>query len=160
MTSIAVKGNPFFEVSDLEITRGGRSFTIDTVRQLMEGGFGPGDIHLIVGTDSFNEITTWCDYETLLGLASFVVVPRPGHPVKKVAEVLPESLARKYAYDASTGAYVTEGGTSVAYMATTIMDISSSEIRRRLAEGHSVRYLMPKGVEDYIREKGLYTGAS
>lgn len=168
MLLLAIRENPCFEVSDIEIRRGGRSFTIDTVKELKEKypktqrqgsqGASPKDlsISLIVGSDSFNDITTWCEYETLLTLASFVVVARPGVPVKKVTEALPVELARKFWYDSSSGAYLNSFGTSVKYLSTTLMDISSSDIRRRVKEGLSIRYLMPREVREHILKKGLY----
>lgn len=154
MVRLAIEGNPFFEASDIEIQRGGRSYTIETVRALMSEGFG--DISLILGSDSFNDITTWCEYETLLTLASFVVVERPGHAVKKPAEALPIELARKFWYDGETGAYKNSFGKSLHYVPTTAMGISASDIRERVKEGLSIRYLAPEKVAAFIAEKGLY----
>lgn len=156
MVSIAISGNPGFEVSDVEIKRGGRSFTIDTIREIRARGPEDLSLSLIVGNDSFNDITTWCEYEEIIKLSSFVVVPRPGYPVKKVAEALPVELARKFWYDSSTESYVNSYGTSVVYLATTLFDISSSDIRDRVKEGRSLRYLMPPDVEEFVRKKGLY----
>ncbi|MDP2690608.1 MAG: nicotinate-nucleotide adenylyltransferase [Deltaproteobacteria bacterium] len=160
MVRLAVEGNPGFAVSDMELKRGGRSFTIDTVRELKAGGKDGPRVSLIIGNDSFNDITTWCEYEELLNLASFIIVPRPGYPVKKPAEALPVELARKFWYDSTSGAYGVSyrnsEGNSLTYLDCTLLDISSSDIRRRIREGRSVRYLLPDGVIGFIREKGLY----
>ena len=153
MIRLAIKDNPRFEASDIEMKRGGRSYTVDTVRELKKEGLS---LYLIVGNDSFNEITTWCEYEEIIGLAGLIVVPRPGYPVKKVAEVLPVELARKFWYDSATDSYQNSWGTSVVYFKTTLMDISSSEIREMVRRGLSVRYLMPTSVIDYIAKEGLY----
>ncbi|MEE9615104.1 MAG: nicotinate-nucleotide adenylyltransferase [Thermodesulfobacteriota bacterium] len=155
MVRLAIEGNPAFEASDIEIKRGGRSYTVETVKALGEDGTGL-EPAIVVGADSFNEITTWCEYEKLFTLADFVVVPRPGHAAKKIAEVVPVELARKFCYDAEKEAYVSSYGHSVTYFDTTLMDISSSDIRRRVAAGMSIRYLVPPGVEEYILGKGLY----
>ncbi|MBI5344138.1 MAG: nicotinate (nicotinamide) nucleotide adenylyltransferase [Deltaproteobacteria bacterium] len=158
MLRIAIMGNPGLDASDIEIKRGGRSYTIDTVKELKgspEDGKAPS-ISLIVGTDSFNEITTWCEYEELFTLASFIVVGRPGHPAKKPAEALPVELARKFWYDAPTESYRNSYGNSVVYPATTMMGISSSGIRERIGDNRSVRYLLPDAVIGFIREMGLY----
>ncbi|MFQ5737152.1 MAG: nicotinate-nucleotide adenylyltransferase [Thermodesulfobacteriota bacterium] len=155
MVRLAIEGNPGFESSDMEIRRGGRSFTIDTVKELRGGGNGPR-VSLIIGNDSFNDITMWCEYEELLRLASFIIVPRPGYPVKKPAEVLPVELARKFWYDSASGSYMNSEGNSLTYLGVTLLDISSSDIRERLVRGGSVRYLMPQSVIGYVRENGLY----
>jgi len=159
MTGLAIKGNPGFEVSDVEIQRGGPSYTVETLREFTAGSQGDNkniSISLIIGADSFNDITTWCEYEEILTLASLVVVERPHTPVKKVGEVLPESLARKFRYDSNTEAYVQDSGVSITYLSATLMDISSSEIRQRVAEGASIRYLLPPEVAGYIIEHKLY----
>jgi len=156
MTRLATEGNPFFEVSDMEVKRGGRSYTIETVRAL-KSERGPGiEVLLVTGSDSFNDITTWCEYEELVSLASFVVVARPGYAVKTPAEALPVELARKFWYDSSVDAFVNSGGNTITYLKTTLFDISSSEIRDKVKEGRSIRYLLPSAVERYISSNGLY----
>lgn len=156
MARLAVEGNPNFEVSDAEIKRQSRSYTIDTVRELKEKGGKDLSLSLIVGTDSFNDITTWREYERLFELTGFIVVERPGFPVKKPGEALPVELARKFWYDADTGAYVCAHGTSIVYFSATRMAISSSDIRERVMEGSSIRYLVPEKVVEYIARHGLY----
>ncbi|MBE7414392.1 MAG: nicotinate-nucleotide adenylyltransferase [Deltaproteobacteria bacterium] len=151
----AVEGNPGFEVSDIEIRRGGRSFTVDTVRELKRER-PESSVSLLIGNDSFNEITSWYEYEGLLSLASLIVVPRPGHPVKKPGEVLPVEVARKFWYDSETGAYVNSAGISITYLSTTLMDISSSAIREKVRKGLSIRYLVPESVLKLIKEQELY----
>jgi len=156
MTRLATVDNPAFEASDIEIRREGRSFTVETLRELRKDKGEGLSIDLIMGNDSFNDITTWCEYEELIRLAGFIVVPRPGYPLKKIAEVLPVELARKFWYDPDTGSYLNSFGTGVRYFDATRLEISSSDIRERVREGLSVRYLMPGAVIEYIREKGLY----
>ncbi len=164
MTEIAISGNPAFSVSAIEIKRGGRSFTVDTVREMLKAGYD--DVSLIIGSDSFNDITTWCEYEDLLSLSSLIVIERPGHPMKKPGEALPVELAKKFWYDASgikgmaggleLPCYMNSSGRSITYFQTTLFGVSSSDIRRRIAGGQSVRYLLPDGVIEYIRMHGLY----
>ncbi|MBI5492836.1 MAG: nicotinate-nucleotide adenylyltransferase [Deltaproteobacteria bacterium] len=155
MIKIAIRDNPNFEVSDIEIKRGGQSYTIDTVRELKERDKGLG-IHLVLGNDSFNAITTWCEYEELFKSTDLVVVERPGYPIKKPGEALPVELARKFWYDSGTGSFMNSYGNSLTYLSTTLLDISSSEIRRRVKEGGSTRYLLPDGVIEYIQKRGFY----
>lgn len=156
MVRLAIADNPGFDVSDMEIKRGGRSYTVDTLRELKKGGPADLKISLIIGNDSFNDITTWCEYQELFKLASFIVVPRPGYAAKKPGEVLPVELARKFWYDSSTDSYLNSYGNTLSYMATTLIDISSSDIRRRVKEGSSVRYLLPETVIEYIMSRSLY----
>lgn len=155
MVRAAIEGNPFFEASDMEVKRGGRSFTIETVRELKSLD-PPVEITLIIGNDSFNEITSWCEYEELFSLVSFAVVTRPGYAVKKPGEVLPVELAAKFWYDSEAGSYRNSSGNSLTYIPATLLDISSSDIRMRVREGLSIRYLLPEQVAGYIVEKGLY----
>ncbi|MBI5562967.1 MAG: nicotinate (nicotinamide) nucleotide adenylyltransferase [Deltaproteobacteria bacterium] len=153
MVRLALAGNPGFEASDVEIKRGGRSFTIDTVKELTMPGV---ELSLIIGNDSFNSITTWCEYESLLELVNLIVVERPGYPAKKPGEALPVALARKFWYDAPAELYRNSWDRTLIYAATTVFDVSSTDIRRRAGAGESIRYLCPPAVVDYIREKGLY----
>ena len=155
MVQLAISGNPYFNASDVEIKRGGMSYTIDTVREL-KGKDKDLDCSLIVGNDSFNDITAWREYEELLTLTSFIVVRRPGYPVKKPAEALPVELARKFWYDSKAGSFMSSFGTGITYLGTTLLDISSSDIRRRVREGGSIRYLLPRPLEEFISKHGLY----
>lgn len=155
MIRLSIAGNPSFELSDIEIKRGGRSFTIDTLRALKQKD-GSLDISLIIGNDSFNDITTWCEYESIFESASFIVVERPGYPVKKPGEVLPVELARKFWYDADKGKFLNSFGTTLTYLTTTLLDIASSDVREKVKQGASVRYLLPDPVIEYILKTGLY----
>lgn len=155
MVRLATRRNPFFEVSDMEIKRRGRSYSVETLRALRKEN--PGfEWSFIIGTDSFNDIATWCEYEELFRLTNFVVVPRPGHPVKKIGEVLSVELTRGFWYDRNKGVYLNPSGRFVAYLETTRLDISASVIRRLVKEGRSIRYLLPQAVEEYIKREGLY----
>jgi nicotinate-nucleotide adenylyltransferase len=156
MVRTAIEDNPGFEVSDIEISRGGSSYTIDTVKDLLGRGGEGLKVSLIIGNDSFNDITSWFEYEELFTLASFIIVPRPGYPVRKPDSVLPVELAGKFWYDSSSGSYVDSAGNSLTYLDATLLDISSSDIRDRVRNGRSIKYLLPDGVINCIREKGLY----
>ena len=163
MLSLAVSSNSFLEVSDMEAvlseSAGACSYTIDTVRALLSEKSTeeePVSISLLVGSDSFNEITTWCDYEELLELVSFVVVARPGYAVKKIGEVLPVALGRKFWYDSDVGGYRNEQGRTITYLSNTLLDISSSRIRELIGVGLSAEYLLPPEVYKYIKKEGLY----
>ena len=155
MVRLAIEDNPAFEVSDIEIKRKGSSYTIDTVRGLKKED-AEREINIIVGSDSFNEITTWHEYNSLFEEASFIVVARPGHPLRDIKKVVTVELAEKFWYDASMKCYKSRDGHRIRYLNTTLMDISSSDIRRRIREERSIKYLVPPVVEEYILKRSLY----
>lgn len=150
----AIEDNPGFSVSDIEIRREGRSFTVDTVRELLQDN--ASSVSLILGSDSFNDIASWHEYEDLMGMASFIVAPRPNHPPKALDKVLPVELAAKFWYDSGVNAFVNSGGNSITYLETTPIDISSSDIRERVGKGRTVRYLLPDSAIEFIKKEGLY----
>ncbi len=136
MIGLAIRDNPAFRVSDIELRRGGRSFTIDTIRALAsEYQVTRDELFLIMGADNLKAIHTWKQPEAIQSLCRLVVVQRPQHPV----------------------AFHTSGIISDwISVDAPLLDISSTNIRQRLHAGKSVRYLIPGVVIDYIREKSLY----
>ncbi len=153
MIELAIQDNPFFMLSDIEIRRGGVSYTIDTVTELTGKGYR---VSIVTGTDQFNSIATWCRYHELFHHADFVVVKRAGHATRKIEECLPVELADKFWYDEAIDTYMNSFDHRVTYIDTTLLDISSSDIRRRIRQGLSVRYLLPPEVEEYIGANRLY----
>ena len=155
MVSLAIEDNPAFEVSDREIRRGGASYSVETLREMADEERGE-EFHFIVGADSFNEITTWHEFEEIFMLANIIVVPRPGYRVKRVEEALPVAEASKFWYDETRDLYPNDYGRFVKFMETTPMGISSSRIRELVKRGDSVKYLIPPSVEGYIKKERLY----
>jgi nicotinate-nucleotide adenylyltransferase len=155
MVRLATKGNRHFMVSDVEIRRSGRSFTIDTVRHFLTNLRGHSDLFLIMGTDQFNEFETWKECDELVRLCSLVVHTRPpdGEEGRD-----PVSLAalKRFGYSKGDGHYVHPSGQTLNFVVTTFLPVSASLIRRKLAARHSVRYLLPSDVADYIERHGLY----
>lgn len=131
----ALLGNRRFEVSEVEIERGGVSFTVDTLEELAKRN--PGDqLFLIVGGDLMAEFHTWKDPENILRLAEIVVMTRPG------------------AQDVHANAPMFKG--RVRQCPVPLVDLSSTAIRRRVAGGKSIKYLVPTSVELYIIQQDLY----
>jgi nicotinate-nucleotide adenylyltransferase len=133
MVELAVADDRRFETSDMEISRGGPSFTIDTVRELKADGYE--EVFVLVGADGLHEIRTWKDYRALLTEARVVAVSRPGFDFKSIK--YPDFEA-------------------ISYLNVTPIGVSSTMIRERVAEGRSVRYLVPERVEEFIYKEGLY----
>jgi len=143
MLRLALAGNPWASVCDLELERGGISYTVDTVRELQRR-HPNADFYFIVGTDALADLHQWREIETLLTLCRFVAIQRPGwEPEAMTAERLrlpppwPERLRAAIRPGHAIG-------------------ISSTEIRARAAEGRSLRYLAPDAVIAYIAQQALY----
>jgi nicotinate-nucleotide adenylyltransferase len=138
MLEYAVQGNRNFEVSDLEIQRGGVSFTVDTLSQLQN--LNPDDhLFMLIGMDNLIEFQTWKNPKMILTLAKVVVMTRPGFQF------------REEDVDIRTKVEVCE----VPEIA-----ITSSVIRAKVRERKSIRYLVPAAVELYIYQHHLYQEGS
>jgi nicotinate-nucleotide adenylyltransferase len=135
-------------------------FTVDTVRHFRRQLRHPHDkLFFITGVDSFLEIPTWRDYETLLGLCHFVVASRPGFKMNALGLVIPpELLARPEAAGQSKDRHrIALRKSSVHLLDTVVSHVSSTEIRRRRQRGQSIHGLVPARVEEYILRQALYS---
>ena len=154
MAALAVNGVEGVEVSDVELTTAGTSYTADTLERFHESGFRPSQIFFILGADAFAEIETWHRYPHVLQLANFAVVSRPGHDSHRIAEGLP-ALSGRFA---TTTAAPANGAadTRIFVIPATTTDVSSTEIRRRLRSAEPVAGLVNETVEQHIRQHRLY----
>jgi nicotinate-nucleotide adenylyltransferase len=155
MLEIAIAGNPAFRASDVELDRGGTSYSIDTVRSfaITEPGVL---LFFIVGIDMFREMHTWKDTARLFELANVVVTSRPPSAVERSISHLPVAAQEAFCYDPVTLSYRHRSGTRLCFLPITGIDVSATAIRDRSHRGQSIRYLVPPEVERYIREHGLY----
>ncbi len=164
MVSDAISDNDHFEISDLEIKRLGRSYTVDTIRTFKEIYGETYNLHLIVGTDMMNEISAWKDIVTLSQLCSFVMVNRSptsknGSSLKSFNNVLsPNGTESDSVRLKRMGIFSDEKVAEMERLKVAIppIGISSTEIRDRVYNGRSIRYLVPRCVEDYIKTHNLY----
>jgi nicotinate-nucleotide adenylyltransferase len=138
MTVIATASNPSFSVSRIEVDRQGPTYTVETLQQLVREADGEVELFFITGADAMLEILQWKDPGEVLALAHVIAATRPGF-----------DLAR-FEADARTS------HPRVSVMDIPALAISSTDIRRRVAEGQPIRYLVPEGVESYIHKSGLY----
>jgi nicotinate-nucleotide adenylyltransferase len=129
MLRLALTGNRAFEPCDLEIRRGGVSYTVDTLRELKRRT--KARLYWILGADAAGLLPRWKSIDEVRRLASFVIISRPGD---RVTGKMPKDHVVK----------------------APLLEISASEIRERVRKGLSVRYLLPDSVERYVRRKGLY----
>lgn len=142
MTALAAAGRRDMIASDLELQREGPSYTSLTLEQLHAEGFQPSELFFILGSDAFAEIATWHDYPHLLDLSNFAVVSRPGFSMAD------QSLLNRRS---RTSVFVVEASTP---------NVSSTDIRRRVAAGEPIDGLVPPWVADHIQRHQLYTPAS
>ena len=140
----AIAGDDELEVSDMEIARGGPSYTVATLREL-HGLHEGDDLTFIVGGDMASSLPSWREPEALLELARVAVAEREEHRRQEIAERL----------GALRGA-----GERIVFFTMPRLDISSSDIRRRIAEGRPIRWLVPAEVCDEIERRGLYGAAT
>lgn len=134
MVQAAVAGNPAFDVSDIELRRGGVSFTLDTLEDLRRGFGEISQLFLIIGSDSYEELGDWHRPESILKLADLLVYPRGASPILQQRR-FPAKLVE-----------------------APLITVSGTNIRRRVREGRSIRYLVSESVGRYIEAHGLYRG--
>lgn len=134
MIALALEGEEGFSVSNIEIERGGKSYTIDTIREFSKIYDKQAKFYFIAGIDAINEIDTWKDFDKLIGVCCFVGVARPESKL---------CLAQKYLK-------------AVSLLNVRTLPVSSTEIRERVKKGIPINDLVPNKVANYIAEHGLY----
>jgi nicotinate-nucleotide adenylyltransferase len=142
MVRRAIADNPAFEVSNIEVERSGPSYTADTLESLRRE---IGDLWFIMGVDALLDLPNWKDPQRIIAAARLAVATRPGWERVNVADLerqIPGLIARLEPVDMP------------------MIQVSSSDLRRRVADGESIRYLVPSEVERYLREEGLYSAAA
>ncbi len=159
MVRLAISGNPRFALSAMEIRRGGLSYTIDTIDELRRL-HGSAELFFITGIDSFLDIRTWKDWRRLLTLCTFVVLSREGKRFQDLSalSLVPVSPSDLRALDERTKSdlAVRTAHAGLVLIAIPRYEISSTDIRDRIRNGRSIKYLLPGEVEAYIIEKRLY----
>ncbi|MFQ5887669.1 MAG: nicotinate-nucleotide adenylyltransferase [Candidatus Hydrothermarchaeales archaeon] len=139
MIRLAIASNPFFRASTVDLERPGPSYTVDTLADLRRELGAEANFYFILGLDALAEFSTWREPDRILGMCHLVAARRPE---ARDLESLEGSIA----------------GIShrVLLLDNSLIDISSSEIRQRVAKGLPITDLVPHAVERYIRERGLY----
>ena len=152
MIALAVADTPGWEVSDLELTREGPSYTYDTLTTLADQGLTPREMFFITGADAFADVATWSRYPEVLTLAHFVVSARPGADLASLRQRLPDLAERMI----TPGELRDTDDPRIILLEAETPDVSSTAIRRRIAAGESIRGLVPDAVAAYIDQNLLY----
>lgn len=142
MVRLAISPNPDFEISDIETTRVKKSYTVDTIRELKKI-YKEEKLYFLIGLDSLFQLKTWMKIGDLSHEIEFVVALRPGYLDKEEVNKEIDFLRENF-------------GTKINLIKTPLYEISSTDLRDRIREGKSLRYLIPKKVLDYIEESGFY----
>lgn len=142
MTELAIKSNPYFQISDIELKRQGKSYTIDTLKDLRKIYSEECEFWMIVGGDSFRELDTWRNAKELIKLCNFAVYMRP-HVSIDTCKIQAKKIHG-------------QANSRVLFVEAPMIDISSTDIRDRVAQGKSIRYMVPDAVRKYIIEKRLF----
>ena len=142
MTTMAISSNPHFYVSPIEIERPGLSYTIDTVVELIKEYGNNTEFYFITGTDAIQELPTWRDIDHLLDICYFIAATRPGW-IGSLDDVIKK--------------FGNKGKERIHRLPTLELEISSTDIRERVRQGRSIKYIVPESVENYILKEGLYS---
>ena len=140
MTARAVSENPSFSVSDIELSRDGPSYTVDTIA-VLRAQLGDAVLFFITGADAMNDLYRWHEPQRLLRSCQFIVATRQG-------AALDERIIMEK--------FTPTERSHIQAVQTPHLEISSTAIRARIRAGLSIRHLVPRAVEEYIEERGLY----
>ena len=163
MANLATLSNPCFQVSSLEIDREGPSYTIDTLRALRSSFKPETKFFFLIGSDAFLEIETWQEARELFQLCQFIVICRPGVGREETLKYLQRDFfQRAGAIQPQIINFPFPEPECIDYTArlflveAILVNISSSSVRQLCSQGRTIRYLVPRPVEEYIYKHNLY----
>jgi len=155
---LAIQKNPDFVLDEREINRDGVSYSIDTVREFKQE-FGE-EIRLcfVLGADAFINLPEWNNWKELFNLCHFIVSTRPGYTLTLIKELLSKELREECSqrWVSNTESLRKDTSGLIFIASTTMLDISATSIRAHIADGRSVRHLVPSVTVNYISENKLY----
>jgi nicotinate-nucleotide adenylyltransferase len=142
------------QVDDQEVKRGGNSFTIETLKGYADQ-YNPDDLFLIVGVDVFYGMDEWKDLEKILEVANLVVTTRSGNQLPYSLEDFPKRV-RDLVADYDKKVAFLNSGRFIHFVRLEDIDVSATEVRKKLRNGQNVAKFLTTSVEEYIKEQGLY----
>jgi nicotinate-nucleotide adenylyltransferase len=146
MLRLAIRGEELFDISETELRREGPSFTVDTLAEF--GDRLAGELHWLVGADALDDLARWHNVRKVLKLAKIIIAVR--NPWQEDMERKFSAIREALGDDAAA---MLRNGVAV----TPAIDISASQVRQRVCDGKSIRFLVPQAVADYIMVKRLYS---
>jgi len=155
---LATHDNPRFEVDPVEVLRGGRSYSVDTLRAVA-ARLGPEPPVFLIGHDAFALMDTWREPEAIFALAHLAVIVRPPAVAGSLSSWLPKRVRDDVEIDPGGTTARHRSGTWVRLLEIAGLEVSASDLRARLRTGRSVRYLLPERVREAVLESGVYTGS-
>jgi nicotinate-nucleotide adenylyltransferase len=161
LVSLAAADRPAYRVSDMELLRQGPSYTADTLRSLHAQGWRALQLFFILGTDAFAEIATWHDFPSILDLAHFIVIARPGTTIDMAVARTPELRARMCMGEARgdglpRNTAIDGRSTRIFLVEADTRGVSSTQVRERLAAAQPIDDLVPAAVARHILKHHLY----
>jgi len=159
MARMAFAGLPQCSISDVEARREGRSYTIDTVHHFFKTLPPETELFFIVGLDAFLELDTWKDYMSLVKIIPFIVINRPltGKSAQAAMEsFLAAKISDTYIFSAEGAVFLHKTLKPIFFHQQPDISITSTEIRNRIKTGKPVQTMIPKSVDAFIKNKGLY----
>ncbi|OGS98118.1 MAG: nicotinate (nicotinamide) nucleotide adenylyltransferase, partial [Gallionellales bacterium RBG_16_56_9] len=157
MVQLAIADQPAFVLDDREVKRTTPCYTVDTLRELRAELGATQPLCLLMGGDAFLQLHTWHEWEQLFELAHIVVGYRPGFTLEERIHSAMATLNEHYQQRLCAADALSQrpsGG--IAELAIPKLEISATDIRRRVAESRTIRYLLPNAVADYIHQHHLY----
>jgi nicotinate-nucleotide adenylyltransferase len=152
MAAMAVAAEDALEVSDIEMETPGPSYTVETLNQLDAMGISPSSVYLVTGADAFQDVPTWKGFPDLLDRCHFVVVSRPGAAATALRETLPALRDRmvdpEWRPGSRPGIFLVDVPTAA---------VSSTDVRRAISRGESLRGLVPEAVAAHVARHRLYS---
>lgn len=157
MVGSAIAGRAEFLLDTREVERPGRSYTVNTLRELRAELGAERSLCLLMGADAFLQLHTWHEWQSLFGLAHIVVGYRPGFRLEERIPTAPPILQNEYRQRTATVTALAQSAAGgIVELAIPQLEISATDIRQRVATGRSIRYLLPESVADYIYQHNLY----
>ena len=156
MVALALALRPRMIPSSVEYGRAGKSYSIDTVRQIKQSADRSAKIFFLIGIDAFLDITSWKDYMLFPELCSFIVFARSGSPEKELMDRLPESFLDEILPVSLEDGFQEQVGNKVYLFKRFSHKVSSTEIRNQVRRGSPISEWVPATVEEYIHKTGLY----
>lgn len=155
MVKLALKGfGNQFEVDDQEIKRGGTSYTIDTLKSYSKQ-YKADDLYLILGADHLETFDSWKDYKQILKEVNLIIATRPGFEIPSSKEKLPRYI-QEFILEYDFNFVELTTGRNLQFIRLQDVDVSASELRKKIRSGRPVEKFLPLSVESYIKEKNLY----